>query len=359
MEKLDDIDVKYWEILFSGADIGHKGTMDYSARCPICGDSKKKTKLKRCHLFTKRDWDHCKVHCFNCGWRGNMYSFLETVSPYLYSSYKNEKRATSLNTLVKKHSELRSFAEQPEAMNILKNYEDDDITEEELLRQESHLTLPPLLFDMPPIFNDIEENDEYWNYLTNRGMSPSDIARFKKSKDSIVYNEKEVSLDGYIILPLMCYDKLYGFQIRSIEGKSFYSFIPEQNAGFKVWNWYSVDHSKPVYVFESYFDALSSGLDNVTAQLGASLNEDRLSETTDPIFVLDNQNVDETARKVLMQQTKLGFKVMIWPKGIKPKDFNEILKKGGKREKISSFIQSNIHEGIKAELMLKLQSNLS
>ena len=353
MEKLDDIDVKYWEILFSQQDIGHRGRVDYSARCPICGDSKKHTNMKRCHLFTKREWDHCKVHCFNCGWKGNMYKFLEEVSPYLYSSYKNEKRSTSLNKLYERREYKPSIAEQPDAMNII-SHEDCQVTEHDLLN-EFNLALPPVLYDVPPNFNEIEENDIYWDYLKGRGMS-KEIHLFKKCSDSIVYNDNEISLDGYVILPLMCYDKMYGFQIRSVEGKSFYSFIPEQNAGFKVWNWFNVDHSQPVYIFESYFDALSSGLINVTAQLGASLNEDRIKETKDPIFVLDNQNVDPTAKKVLLQQVKLGHKVMIWPKGIEPKDFNDILRKGAERIKISLFITNNIHQGMKAELKLKLNS---
>lgn len=337
MDRLDEIDVKYWELYFSANDLGHKGTMDYAARCPICGDSQKKKKLKRCHLYTKRTIDYDVVHCFNCGWKGNMYSFLETVSPHLYTAYKNEKRATSFNDLV-------SFNEPQEPK------EDDyviDVSFFDNLREE-----PTKLFDVPPQFKEIEKGDPFYNYLVSRKMNDEQIKMFLKCNDDIVYNNERVSLKGYIILPLWCKNKLYGFQARSITNKQFYTFVPEENSGFKVWNWYNVDPLKPIYVFESYFDALSSGLDNIVAQLGATLSVDRMAEADDFVFVLDNQWIDSTARTESLKYAKDDHRVMIWPKGIQYKDFNEILKKGGTREKIASFINKNIDEGLTAVIKL-------
>jgi hypothetical protein len=338
MNRLDTLNIKYWELLFNSQEIGHKGTKDYAARCPICGDSKKNKRLKRCHLFTKDSWDHDKVHCFNCGWKGNMFSFLEAVNPHLYNAYKNEKRTQSFNSLTRPVQKKKETD-----INIDTSFFDD--------RRE----MPKVLFNVPEQFKEIEVGDEFYQYLKKRKMTDEHIKQFRKCNDSIIYNGEEVALKGYIVLPLWCRGKIYGFQARSIKDKRFYTFIPEQNSGFKVWNWFQIDIEKPVYVFESYFDALSSGLDNVTAQLGATLSEDRLKEASKVVFVLDNQRLDTTAREETIKYIKRGFQVMIWPNtNIKYKDFNEILVSGGSRDKISKFITQNINEGLTAEISLKV-----
>ena len=315
--------------------------MDYSAKCPVCGDSKSK-KLKRCHLFTKASWDHDKVHCFNCGWKGNMFSLLELISPSLYNSYKNEKRSDSFNALSNSHKEVKSI-------------EDDIVINLDCF--DSLRARPPKLFDLPSEFKDIEVGDDFYNYLKSRKMTDEIIQLFKKCNSSITYNGQLVELNNYIILPLWCDKQVYGFQARHISHKQFYTFIPEENSGYKVWNWFDVYIDEDLYIFESYFDALSSGLPlkNIVAQLGATLSVERLKESKKPIFVLDNQRIDPTARVESLKYIRMGYKVMVWPnKNIKYKDFNDILKNGGNLEKISNFIKSNIDDGITAEISLMM-----
>lgn len=344
MNTLEQTNVKYWELLFTPSELGHKSLRDYSAKCPVCGDSKKKKNLKRCHLFTKVTWDHDKIHCFNCGWSGNMFSFLELVSPGLYNSYKNEKRSDSFNQLQTYESSTKV---EIDTDDIIKNI---NVSFFDNLR-----TKPPKLFDLPNEFKEIEVGDEFYNYLIERKMTPDIIKKFRKCEGSIVYNNQPVELKKYIVLPLWCGSQVYGFQVRHIQHKQFYTFIPEENEGYKVWNWFDVNMDEDLYIFESYFDALSSGLTNITAQLGATLSEDRLKEAKKPIFVLDNQRVDPTAREESLKYVRRGYKVMVWPnKNIKYKDFNEILKKGGTREQISKFITNNLDEGLTAELSLMM-----
>jgi len=341
MNKLEDIDVKYWELLFTSDELGKKNDMDYAARCPICGDSKKRKNLKRCHLYTKNDIDYSIVHCFNCGWKGNMYKLLELVNPYLYNAYKNEKRTQSLNSLKK------SYVKKEKEFKI----NTDFINANKLNKSK-----PPILFKLPDEIKNIKKNDEYYNYLKSRKISDNYIKMFKCVNGTILYNNQRIELKKYIILPLY-YDNelIYGFQARSITSKRFFTFIPFENHGFKVWNWFNVNLNEPIYVFESYFDAMSSGLKNVIAQLGATLSENIKKEIkNDLIFVLDNQNIDETAKRELLKYCNEGYKVMIWPKNIKFKDFNEILCAGASSEKISKFIKKNINEDITAKVMLTM-----
>lgn len=342
MNTLEQINVKYWELLFNNNELGHKSNRDYAAKCPVCGDSKKKKNLKRCHLFTKTVWDHDKIHCFNCGWSGNMFSMLELISPSLYDSYKNERRSESLN-------DLQSLYTKKE------DNEEDNLPDINVDFFDKVRVKPCNLFDVPTQFKEIVYNDDYYNYLVGRKMTDEYIKLFMRCEGMIDYNGQKVDLNGYIILPLWCGDKLYGFQARHLVNKQFYTFIPEENSGFKIWNWFNVDVEQPVYVFESYFDAMSSGLTNIIAQLGATLSEDRLDELDEPVFVLDNQRIDPTANTESIKYIRRGYKVMVWPKkGIRYKDFNEILKNGGTTEKISKFILSNIDDGITAELALTM-----
>ena len=338
MNTLEYINIKYWEMIFSSSELGHKSQMDYSAKCPICGDSRKKKNLKRCHLFTKPSWEHDIIHCFNCHWTGSMYKFIEHISPGLLQSYKSEKRSESFNSLLNSNKKEEIVEDFKIDVSFF-----DDVRE-----------LPPKLFDLPLEFKQIEVGDDFYNYLKSRCMSDEQINLFRKCESSVVYNNEAVPLVGYIILPLWCNNKVYGFQARSIKEKKFYTFIPEENHGYKVWNWFDINVSEPVYIFESYFDALSSGIKNSTAQLGANLSEDRLNEIEEAIFALDNQRVDKTAKEESIKYLKRGFKVMIWPKGINHKDFNSILQLSKDSTKISKFIKKNVSEGLSAIVSLTL-----
>ena len=344
MTNLEYINVKYWELMFSSKDLGHKSNKDYSARCPICGDSSKNKRLKRCHLFTKDTWDHDKIHCFNCGWSGNMYSFLNETSPRLYESYVSERRRENLESL---RDDFKPKKEEFDISSI-------DVS---FLDNTDDRTPPNKLFDKPEQFKEIEENDIFYNYLKSRKIPDNYIKSFYKCNDKINYNNQDILLENYIIIPLKYKNQLYGFQARSISKKQFYTFIPEENSGFKIWNWEDIDLNEPVYIFESVFDAISSGQTNILSQMGATISYDRLKEIKEPIFALDNQNIDPTANKESIKYVQEGYKVMIWPNSSKDfKDFNKILEKGASLERIKTFIDNNIDDGLTAEIKLKSMS---
>jgi hypothetical protein len=100
---------------------------------------------------------------------------------------------------------------------------------------------------------------------------------------------------------------------------------------------------------------MSSGLDNVIAQLGAQLGEDRISDLKQPIFCLDNFRIDDKAQEESLKYSIKGYKTFIWPKGSeKFKDTNDLRKIGVPYEKISNMILNNIHQGLPAQTRLKL-----
>ena len=100
---------------------------------------------------------------------------------------------------------------------------------------------------------------------------------------------------------------------------------------------------------------MSSGLENVVAQLGANLGEDRINELKEPIFCLDNFRVDEKAQEESLKYAQKGYKVFIWPKGSERfKDTNDLRKINVPYEKIANMINSNIFSGLPAQMRLKL-----
>jgi len=89
--------------------------------------------------------------------------------------------------------------------------------------------------------------------------------------------------------------KWYGFQALGYKEKRFFVYLLNGNSSWKVENWDNIDLNEDVYIFESIYDRLSSGIKNSIAILGASLHENRLKELKKPIFCFDNFHIDKKA----------------------------------------------------------------
>ena len=123
----------------------------------------------------------------------------------------------------------------------------------------------------------------------------------------------------------------------------------DANIGYKIWNWFNIDKSKPVYIFEGIFDAISSGMNNVVAALGAKIPDERINDLKKPVFVLDN---DKTGILNSLSYAKEGYTVYVQPIKYKEKDFNELVLKYPSLD-TTKLIQDNLYSGILAEIRLK------
>jgi len=330
---LDPINVKFFKFAV-GSGIGKETPNDISAKCVICGDSEKDERQKRLHLYRKTQYENDVVHCFNCEFSGNMYSFLREYDTTLFEQYKREKRETSFNNLKEKKQDT-------EAVVMQNTY-----------KKKSKI----FTFPFPKEFIPSEENEKAKKYLSGRKLTCDDIYY---SPDGIKLGEKYIPIKDCIVIPLWHNKELgtvYGFQARSIEGKTFYTYIPDENTGYKVWNWFGIDKTKPIFVFESVFDAKSSGLpeDRIVAALGADLNEDRINEVNEAIFCFDNQFKDPTSKKKSTDLLQNGFRVFVWPTNIEEKDSNKWLQNSTNGESFARIILTNIESGGKGVLRLKL-----
>lgn len=362
---LEPINVKYFKYAV-GANIGKETPNDIASQCVICGDSKDHKK-KRLHLFTKPSFDNDTVHCFNCEYTGNMFMFLKEYSPHLYEQYKREKRESSFEWLkAQNNKEPQKDFEDSELWLGVNPYKTGKyITEEEVLEEEvltiveDSRKMPDGVFEIPKEFIPCNESPEGIKYLNNRKIDPTD---FYFCKDWINFRGRKMPLKNSIVIPLWANKQekiIYGFQARSIDTKFFYTYVPEENTGYKIWNYYGVEPSKRIFVFESVFDALSSGLpkDQIMAALGADLNDERISEFSEIIFCLDNQVQDYTSKVKSQELLTRGFKVFVWPTNIPEKDTNAWLNSYIDRKPIdmAKIILTNIYEGTKGILKIKLQ----
>lgn len=353
MARLDPINVKYWRLAHSPNDLGVETHADFPCHCDICGDGKNPNS-KRLHLFTKSTFNGDAVKCWNCGWTGNMWSYLSENHPALYTQYKRDKQSESFNEILTIHKLEEEKKEPTEAETEMPEKISLDFGESLNVSNFSNNEPRPQLekaIDLPKLSN----YHEAMTYIRNRGIEPNDDWLYSTGKVS--FGGKEYSLQDYIIIPLLWHDgRWYGFQALAYKKKDFRVVLLPDNTGWKVWNWNNIDKTKPVYIFESIYDAISSGFDNVIAQLGASISQERLNELSEPIFCLDNQLIDEASIRESGNYLEKGYKVFLWPKGSsKFKDTNDLRKRNVPYDLIQKMITNNIYEGMQGVLKLKME----
>lgn len=317
---LDYINVKYWELAHTSDELGTHKNSDYNCRCDVCGDSHKNKNTKRLHLYRKNTYDSDSIKCFNCEYTGNMYSYLRDHHPSLFNAYKQEIGANKLSSLINSNSiEIREVKKN----NVLKT------------------------FDKPEQFINIKDSVIGTKYIAHRGFRNLECYY---STGAVTLGDKKVDLTDYIVIPLLENGKWFGFYSRNVFKKVFHTYLPDENTGYKIWNWFNINKLDTVYIFEAIFNSLSAGFDNSIAVLGSSLDEERLAELKKPIFCFDN---DSTGREKATKYAKLGYKVVVLPSEIQD-DYNDLYRKGMSQEEIQELIKANIVYGLKARVLLKI-----
>ena len=400
MAKISEIDARYFMMVMNG-EIGTVGDMDISASCPICNEGKSYGRKKRFHLYIKDSYDQANVKCFNCGYSSNMYGFLKEYHPSEFQLYQNEKRGSSLKELKMSfaYEEAEKAQDQKEDISNIKNissgldftevkkteaqevdntgHEEKALSTKEISMFASGLDFgsenikskeiaknvkdpnEPIkdgdVFVVPPVEGFTKIPDEVLQYIRNRGIEPKENWLYSPKMNKVTFNKNKITLSEFIIIPLTKGDKWYGFQALAWKHKQFFVYLVTGNSGHKHWNFYDVDKSKEVYIFESVYDAMSSGLENSMAQLGANLGEESLKELEKPIFCLDNQHIDEKSKEETLKYLEQGYSVFIWPEGAdKFKDTNDLRKIKVPYEKIANMIRNNINKGMKGILKIKM-----
>lgn len=336
---ISNINKRYFLLAVSGTKIGKTSNVDIAVRCPICGDSQKNKNSTRLHLYHKNGKDG--IQCFNgdCEINGrvvNVYNFLKNFYPNLLENYKRENFIQNMNHL--SADSIDVFADIAE--NIKSNQQSIQTNQQK----------PVLTHNLFQYFENIIEHEEAISYLAKRGF---DYFNSKYDwyfgKQDLKIGDKLYKLTNALIIPLYYGDEMYGFYSRNIYNKEFFTYMPEQNIGFKIFNWFQIDKEKETYIFEGIFDALSMREDNVIALMGAKIPEERLKELKKPVFVLDN---DKTGLLNSIEYARKGYTVYIQPGIYKEKDMNELMLNHPDLD-VSKMIRENLYSGISAEIRLK------
>ncbi len=346
---LDLVDKKYFKLAV-GSNLGRETDVDISAKCPVCGDSKIHANSKRLHLYEKNGVT--LVHCFNGDCRvtpQSMDHFLKYFFPELHSSYRREKNFRNLENF---KSYIQSETETEDVFKTIKEQ-----------KKKKYEVVNLTTFEFLSYFINIKDSPEGITYLRKRGFELSDIDGIHDifySKINMNIDNKFYKLNDFIVIPLYVPSdingtsfKPYGFYSRSTKDKMFYTYMPETNQGYKIWNWFNIDKEQPVYIFEGIFDALSAykcGLKNVVACMGATIPQERINELKNPVFCLDN---DKTGLLNTMKYCKNNYNVVVFPENL-PKDANEMLLQG---LDVKSLINNCTYSGIVG--IVKIRKRLS
>lgn len=339
---ISNINKRYFLLAVSGTKIGKTSNVDIAVRCPICGDSQKNKNSTRLHLYHKNGKDG--IQCFNgdCEINGrvvNVYNFLKNFYPNLLENYKRENFIQNMNHLSADSIDI--FADIAE--NIKSNQNQQSI-------QTNQPQKPVLTHNLFQYFENIIEHEEAISYLAKRGFDYFNSKyEWYFGKQDLKIGDKLYKLTNALIIPLYYGDEMYGFYSRNIHNKEFFTYMPEQNIGFKIFNWFQIDKEKETLITEGIFDCLSINYQNKIALMGAKIPEERLKELSNPIFVLDN---DKTGILNSIEYAKRGFKVYIQPNDYREKDMNELMLNHPNLD-IYQMIKENTFSGISAEIRLK------
>lgn len=353
---LDRIDIKYFKMAVG--DNVRETDNDIAVSCPVCGDSRTNRNSRRLHLYKKGDYTG--VNCFNgdCPVENKtVFSFLRDFFPSHLSSYRREKFQDNMHQL----GQLGQAGNSSDSGDVFdfgissKTASGDfsDWENTEIAKSENSEISPVVAIDLRNYITPIEEMPQALEYIKSRGLSYS-----PGLYGNWFYGHQNLEIDGVlykvqdsIIIPLYTdsnFTKMYGFYSRSISGKFFSTFMQDINVGYKIWNYFNIDNTKEVYIFEGIFDAIASGLDNVIALMGAKIPEDRLREINNPVFVLDN---DRTGLLNSIEYARKGCKVYVQNK-YPQKDVNSLMQDNPDLD-VKSFIKNNLYKGILAEVNIK------
>lgn len=277
-----------------------------------CGDSLKNKNKKRGWLLWNQRYDTWVYSCFNCGVSTNFHKVLKDTNESVYQEYKSLERKEQLDLYIKP---------------------------KKIVKVRDTIKLENLPDDV--VLCNTDEGKECKDYLEKRKIPKMFINKW--------YYSKEYGL----VVPFEYSDKsIIGWQGRKLDKKYFHTSLPEGNP--KIWNWYSVDKSRDVYITESIIDSTMLYLINQQsiAISGADVKAEYVYELDKPIFIFDN---DETGDRKREKYSKLfpQAKFLVWNKRIKQKDLNEIICTGVGLDKFQKFISTSLVSGL--ELSIKNQ----
>lgn len=303
----------------------------FNSRCPICGDSHTDMNKARFWMYEKKgEW---QVHCFNCGYHGNLGSYLKEREEELYREWLLERRKEN---------------------NVFKPAETKPV---EKLFTKKMPVIEKLNFcdrlDLLP------ENHPIVKYVAKRQIPKQAYKRlwFTREWQKLV---NSISPDTYtrerpenrLVIPI--FDK--SGEMQSFQGRALctspnkYITIKAHEDASKIYGMDTIDGNRTVWFMEGPLDSLF--IPNSGAITGGSLALNEVPFASTRVWVLDNEPFHPDTCKRLSRLISAGERVVMWDKcPWSSKDINEmIVKDGATAEQIEKYFRDNIVSGLKAKL---------
>lgn len=312
----------------------------FNARCPVCGDSQKNTRMRRLHIDWYSKYEDWVVTCYNggCSFRsGNIYSLYSTIKGCTYGESKKYIDQSVYNTseIKKRLSRKRMSAPVEEKT-------------EQLLDLDMNDCLP---------FNTVTEDRIKQRYVVA-------LREFMKSR--LIRKPCYVAHTGRyknrFIIPVFIEGKMVYFQGRAMTKELEPKYLnPVVDKSLIIMNSDNFDRNRSIVVTEGIIDAWMVEHNQGTSVLGAYFDDDfieKLLDMTDKdvIVCFDNPLIDEAGREVLkkfISESKYKDKVKYFLPDRKDfKDLNDLRILG--EPKIYEYIVRNSFSSLNAKVKLSL-----
>lgn len=305
----------------------------YNCRCNICGDSTS-NEFKARLYFIKRD-SNWQVYCHRCGYGSNVYRYIELYFPELLSKYRydiiqaksilspiKEEKKSIVNTVL---DSIKNFKKQPKIKSI----------------------------DYSSLLNFADMNDSHpaKQYVVERKIpfdrvlySPA-FGKFVKRIDNGKYKKYHKYNEPRLIIPFYNENKSFILQARSFDknAKLRYITLKLDDTVNKLYGLNTIDYDKCIYIVEGPIDSMF--LNNSIALAGSSINDMKILENRDVVFVFDNEPRAKSIVQLMRKKIKQGYKVTLWPHYIEQKDINEMILAGYSTEELHQIIDDHTVKG--------------
>ncbi len=302
---------------------------DFALRfsCPICGDSEKDKKAARGNVY-RTNKNILKYKCFNCDYGPvHVSKFLKQTDSVIYKSY------------------------------ILDLYPKRKQKEPEL----SIKTKKPRFINKKVHLQKATDVDICLKYLKSREIPEHHYDKFYYSENFAKFVVEEYNQDSKylpktdprIVLKCESKDTLIGLIGRSLNPDNSLRYMNaklDKDFDSLVFGLTNLNLEQDVYAIEGAFDSLF--VDNsISVNSSALTTIANMVPKENLVLVWDNEPRNLDICRIIKKGIDSGFRVVIWPIGMKEKDINEMVLSGN--YDIQELIRKNTFQGLKAQLKFK------
>jgi len=307
-------------------------------RCPLCGDSKKKSNKKRGYFVVNRANDDTYMYvCHNCCKGMSLGNFLKEFDNYVYREYMIEKfKGQPYSKSIKKKVKKKT---RRSIQSKLIKVEKKSILDEKCIR-----------------IDNASDDNAGKQYVLSR-LIPElhhKILYHAKCFKTVAGELDSIAVENLweneprLIIPF--YDEegeLVAIQGRSYDPNSELRYITVKKSTdvIKIYGRERVNKNKPVLVVEGPIDSLF--LPNCVA----SADGDLLTVQYGTVYIWDNTPRDINIVKKMEDAIKRGKRITIWNDcPWNGKDINEMILNGATQIELLEYIASHSYSGLTAKL---------